>query len=78
MTYAVETCSGFKHGGEHERWYDALGEPRCAECGWSWGSHGRYGRPRPDQAPPDADDETLERLFSAAAGEGAMSAPSGE
>jgi hypothetical protein len=48
--YDVGTCAGWQDGS-----WSALGEPRCARCGWSWSEHGRYGRPRPDICPPDVD-----------------------
>lgn len=59
--YAVEDCAGYRYDSMS---FDALGQSRCADCGWSWGSHGTYGRPRPEQAPPDADDETVARAFA--------------
>lgn len=56
--YAVETCPGYEH---QPYCMDALGQPRCVHCAWSWGSHRRYGRPHPPEEPPyyDIDDPKI-------------------
>lgn len=65
MAYAVETCPGWEHDSSLEYpAMDALGQPRCHHCGWSWGSHQRYGRPHPLSPPPDYDDDTVARVFA--------------
>ena len=52
--YAIQTCPGW----DHQRTYDALGSPRCAQCGWSWHAHRSYGRPHPPSPPPEVDPDT--------------------
>jgi hypothetical protein len=54
VAYAVETCSGWQHDPDGKA-MDALGQPRCDRCGWSWGAHRSYGRPHPPAPPPDYD-----------------------
>lgn len=61
MAYAVESCHGYRY---HPDSCDALGEPRCADCGWSWHAHGEFGRPRPDVEPPHVSDERLAELWA--------------
>jgi hypothetical protein len=63
MAYAVSTCAGWEHDPEAPS-MDALGQPRCIHCGWSWRAHREHGRPHPPSPPPDYDDETVARAFA--------------
>jgi hypothetical protein len=50
---AHTTCPGWRHEGTWS--YDALGQPRCCNCGYSWYTHKNLGIPHPSEPPPDAD-----------------------
>jgi hypothetical protein len=63
VAYAVERCPGWSHP-DGCLAMDALGQPRCNHCGWSWGAHRTYGRPHPPSPPPDYDDATVARAFA--------------
>jgi hypothetical protein len=50
----VAQCPGF----DHQRGYDALGQPRCVHCACSWYSHRSHGRPHPSEPPEEVDPDT--------------------
>lgn len=50
---ALMACPGYEHDGTS---YNAILEPACAHCRFSWWAHKREGRPHPPKSPPLKDE----------------------